>query len=118
MNFFFDLKQESTVSIIFFEGKMLTKEGFDDFMLDLKEQLELNQKKFIVDIEKLEQMNSSGLNLMLKLFTSIRNKGGEMIIIHPNKFIRQLLNVSKLDTVFIIAADKESAIKQLNASEA
>ena len=76
------------------------------------------KRTFVLDLNNVEYMNSSGLNLLLRIFTKIRNKGGDMLIINPSESVEKLLSVSKLNTVFSIYADVETAINSLNAPEA
>ena len=95
-------------------GKIIVPEEFEALKSKVNELLELKHRKFIVNLEEVEQMNSSGLNLLINLLTRIRNKGGEMIVINVNGSVYKLFEISKLTKVFNIYNSKESAVNELN----
>lgn len=106
------------VVIISLKGKILTENCFDEISEKIDSKIEGGKKKFLLDLADVSHMNSSGLNILLRLFTKIRTKGGELIMINPSKVVNQLFIISKLNTVFKIGANKEEALKQLIAQEA
>lgn len=106
------------VVMISLKGKILTENCFDDVSEKIDSKIEGGKRKFLLDLTGVSHMNSSGLNILLRLFTKVRNKGGELIIINPSKVVNQLFIISKLNTVFKIGANKEEALKQLIAQEA
>jgi len=56
----------------------------------------------VADLSGVRFMNSSGLGILLRIFTRFRNKGGEMYLIRPPEHLNRLLVVSKLHSVFPI----------------
>jgi len=118
VSFSFEIQIQSNICFLLFSGTILSKDEFEDAMEKIDMQLAEGQRKFIIDLKDLKQINSSGLNFILRIFTHIRNKGGDLILIHPNKIVSELFKISKLNTVFNISADKQTAINQLNAPEA
>ena len=118
MSFSYEIQIQSSICILSFSGTILSQEEYGDAMEIIDEKLAEGQRKFIIDLKELKQVNSSGLNFILRIFTHIRNKGGELILVHANKTISELFKISKLNTVFNISADKQTAINQLNAPEA
>jgi anti-anti-sigma factor len=118
VSFSFEIQIQSSICFLLLSGTILSKDEFEEVLGIIDEQLEEDQRKFILDLKALDQINSSGLNFILRIFTHIRNKGGDLVLIHANKTVSALFKISKLDTVFNISADKETAINQLNAPEA
>lgn len=118
MGFSINSEIQSSIYILSFSGTILTKDKVDETLAMVDNELAKGQRKFIIDFKEIKQINSSGLNLILRIFTHIRNKGGELILIHANKTVSELFKISKLNTVFNISADKQTAINQLNAPEA
>ncbi|HZH86599.1 MAG TPA: STAS domain-containing protein [Brumimicrobium sp.] len=118
MSFSFEIQIQSNICILLFSGTILSKDEYGEALDIIDKKLEEGQRKFIIDLKELKHINSSGLNYILRIFTHIRNKGGELILIHANKAVSELFKISKLNTVFNISADKQTAINQLNAPEA
>ncbi len=67
--------------------------------------------QYIVDLEELEFLNSSGLNLLLGILTRSRNEGGDTFIINISEQADKLLVVTKLKEVFTVLETKEAALK-------
>jgi anti-sigma B factor antagonist len=74
-------------------------------------------KKCTVDLSQVRYMNSNGLGILITLLTKFRNKDGELILIHPSEQISKLLMITKLNSIFTIAEDTESAMKMFETVE-
>lgn len=111
-------KHSSGVRIYALGGQLLTIETAGELVNKVETDLERGHRLFIIDIGSLDHMNSSGLNNLLRVFTKIRNKGGESIILNPSVSVKKLLEISKLNTVFRVETSEESAIQHLTAHKA
>ena len=106
-----------TVPVIRISGKILDNMESSplwEVMLELPDE----NKKVVVDMSGVTVMNSSGIGLCLKCFTTIRNKGGELVFCGVNDTIGNLFLLTKLNSIFTISADIESALQTLNAQDA
>jgi anti-sigma B factor antagonist len=72
-----------------------------------------NQNKWAIDLEELIYMNSSGLNTLIQLLTKARVAGGEAVLFNMNKKINELILITKLNTLFKIADNKQGALNLL-----
>lgn len=111
-------KHSSGVVVFSLEGKIIITNEFEPISSGLEQQLNQTKRKFLVDISNVTHINSSGLNLLLRMFTKVRNKGGELVIVSPSASVEKLLSISKLDSIFTICADQTEALNNLNAQEA
>lgn len=111
-------KDPSGVVVFSLEGKIITLNEFEPVNEGLDQLLTQTKRKFIVDLSKVAHVNSSGLNLLLRMFTKVRNKGGELVLTTPSKSVEKLLSISKLNSIFTICANREEALNILNAQEA
>lgn len=111
-------KHPSGVVFYSLSGQLLTVEAANEMINATDQWLEKSQRMFVVDLIALEHLNSSGLNSLLKTFTKVRNKGGELILLNPSDSVEKLLKISKLNTVFQIVTDEETAINELTANKA
>ena len=75
----------------------------------LRNQLDKGYKKFILDLSRVDWMNSAGLGVLISALTTIRNRDGRMRLIATEK-ITMLLTITKLITVIEIASSVEEAI--------
>lgn len=66
----------------------------------LHEYIKQNKKKIIIDLSKVEWMNSTGLGILISGLTTLRNNQGELKLANVTDKIQSLLAITKLVTVF------------------
>ncbi|MCX6828886.1 MAG: STAS domain-containing protein [candidate division Zixibacteria bacterium] len=77
----------------------------------LHEFIEKGMKKVVVDMSKVEWMNSTGLGILISGLTTIRNNQGDLRLANVTGKIQSLLTITKLITVFEAFDSVEEAIK-------
>ena len=106
----FDLREKNGVVIITVEGKMVG--GPDATLLSekLHEYIENRKNRFLVDMAKVDWKNSSGLGILIGGLSTVRNRGGNLKLLHVGKKPRELLEITKLDRIFEMHEEEEAAI--------
>ncbi|GGG56832.1 STAS domain-containing protein [Hymenobacter sp. 5516J-16] len=66
-----------------------------------------------VDLSGIRYINSTGIGVLVSLLTKFRSRGGEMVLINPADHPRKMLALTKLNAIFSIADDEQSAAQQL-----
>ena len=66
--------------------------------------------KIIINLEKVDHIDSGGLGILVGLWVSARNRGGELKLVSPNKHVNDVLERTNLDTVFKVYRDDDEAI--------
>jgi len=66
----------------------------------LHELLDEKKNKIVVDLAKVDWMNSSGLGILIGGLTTVRNNKGELKLANVTERIQSLLMITKLLTVF------------------
>ena len=69
-----------------------------------------------IDLSAVRFINSTGIGVLVSVLTKFRNQGGELVLIKPSEQLQKLLLITKLNAIFTIAADEESAAEQLKAA--
>jgi len=110
-NFNFSIEQKENYFIVNLVGRIMNDETINNLIEAIKKALESNHN-VILNLEKLEYLNSSGLNCFITILTKSRIKGGETIITNIPEPINKLLLISKLNTVFEIRENLEDAVKE------
>jgi anti-sigma B factor antagonist len=113
MVFDFNISNEGNYAVISMSGNLIEK-GQAISLLEKSEELaNQNCTQWIIDLEKLIYMNSSGLNTLIQLLTKARVAGGEAVLYNMNKKINELILITKLHTLFKVAGSKSEAIEIL-----
>lgn len=100
MAFSYKLKKKDDLALLAMEGRLVDKVEAIEVSVEIDEELASGTHKFIIDLSKLEYMNSTGLNILINIMNKTRNEGGESIIIGAAPRIASLFAVTKLDSVF------------------
>lgn len=120
MNFNLDLhmqyRQETIgkATVFYLEGSLMgdsTQQNFKDLILRL---LDNGQKNFILDLSGVRNINSSGLGSLITLYSRTRSIGGEFILAAVPVNVRNLLHITRLDTVFTIKETVQEALQAVS----
>lgn len=114
MDFKFSLEEKSNFTIVHLSGRLMDKQIAQPLIDQFDALLKKGMNKFIFDLNKLEYMNSSGLNIMVNFLTKSRNAGGDVAIAAVTDKISQLLVITKLNTLFHIHESVEAAENKLS----
>ena len=101
--------------VVRISGRILSMSDSQELLEEFTEYLTKGTLHFIVDLKDTEYVNSEGLNVLIKMLTQSRNAGGETIICHVNKQLKDLFIVTKLSSIFTITdtiKEAEDILKQ------
>jgi anti-sigma B factor antagonist len=76
----------------------------------IREQLEKGNKQILLNVGGVSYMDSSGLGELISVYTSAKNRGGEVKLLNLTRRVRDLMEIVKLYTVFDIYDDEASAL--------
>ena len=71
-------------------------------------------EKFLVNLGEVSYIDSSGLGELITSHTSLRNRGGSVKLLNPNKRIRDPLKMTKLLSIFEIFEDETTAVRSFS----
>lgn len=90
------------------EGGVILREAIQDVLAN-------GEKKILLNLADVTYIDSSGLGELVTAFTSVRNRGGELKLLNLTKKVHDLLQITKLYTVFDIKDDESAAISAFAA---
>jgi anti-sigma B factor antagonist len=77
------------------------------------EYVEDGARNFIIDLAKVEYVDSAGLGQLCWIYSVSKNFDGTMVLLKPTARLKKLLNITKLDTVFKSFDDERDAVESL-----
>jgi anti-sigma B factor antagonist len=110
MEFKYTVEEKTDHAIVHFAGRLMDKQSAAPLIEQFEGLLKNNGNKVVFDLNKLEYMNSSGLNILVNFLTKSRNHGGDIAIAAVTEKISQLLVITKLNTLFKIHPDVSTAV--------
>jgi anti-sigma B factor antagonist len=72
--------------------------------------LSKGNKKILFNLAEVNYIDSSGIGVLVSSFTSVRSQGGELKLVNMTKRIRDLLQITKLYSLFDIKDDEPTAV--------
>ncbi len=103
-------RQAGGVTIVDCSGQIKLGEGSSILRDTVKDLLAKGQKKILLNLGDITYMDSSGIGELVAAFTSVRNQGGDMKLLHLTKKMNDLLQITKLYTVFDVQDDERAAL--------
>ena len=75
--------------------------------------LDAGDAKFLLNLADVDYIDSSGLGELVTSFTTVRNKNGQLKLLNLTRRVRDLLQITKLLTVFDTFDNETEALKTL-----
>lgn len=114
MFFTYSTEKQGNIHIFTLKGDLIDKNQADKLIEEVNDTIINNHIRFVIDLGNLKYLNSSGLTILIQILTKARKAGGEAVIANVGKRIKELLVITKLNTVFTVADTVEQGIAKLN----
>src|SRR5579872_5632728 len=110
MSFRATIRDIEEVTVIDMDGRITLGEG-SALLRDLvHEMLSKNRRKIVMNLAGINYIDSTGLGELVSAYRLIKSEGGELKLLHLNKKVTDLLQITKLYTVFDIHNQESRAI--------
>ena len=105
----FNVEKVGSVTVVDVEGQLIVgnRQELKQRVLD---ELDSGARHFVVDFADTGYIDSSGLGVLVSLSKKIREQEGELRLSGLNEDLRTLFELTKLDTLFTISADRAGAL--------
>ena len=104
-------RQVDGVTIVDLSGRITLGEGSVVLRDTIRDVIGQGHKKILLNLGDVTYIDSSGIGELVSAFTTVRNQGGELKLLNLTKKVHDLLQITKLYTVFDIKDDEATAIK-------
>ena len=104
-------RQVGDVSVVDVAGRITLGEGSSALRETLRDMVSKGQKKILLNLGDVSYIDSSGIGELVSGFTTVTNSGGQLKLLNLNKRVKDLLQITKLYTVFDVHEDEAGAIR-------
>ncbi len=111
MNYSSEIKDE--VMVLSIDGDLIGDNDEVQLIEEITSHIANNILLCAIDISAIRFINSSGIGILITILTKFRNKGGEVMLVKPSDQVKKLLIITKLNSIFTVVEDEETAISQL-----
>lgn len=95
------------------QGKLTGGPDADQFRNIFKDLITDGKKNIIVNLKKVDWINSTGLGILISGYTSVRKAGGDLVLCNVGDRIDSILYVTKLNLLFHAFENEEAAADHL-----
>ena len=103
-------RQVDGVTILDLSGRITLGEGSVVLRDAIRDLLAKGDKNILLNLGDVSYIDSSGIGELVSAFTSVKNAGGELKLLNLTKKVHDLLQITKLYTVFDVKDDETTAV--------
>jgi anti-sigma B factor antagonist len=105
--------------VVVFDLKGGLEGGQDTYQIKevVHEMLEQGKRKFLLNLDKVDFVNSTGIGIIAAVFSSISSAGGQMKISNANNKVSRVMIITKLMEVFDSYENEAAALGAFASAE-
>ena len=104
-------RQVGDVTVMDASGRITLGEGASTFRDTVRDLAAAGHKKLLLNLNDVSYIDSSGIGELVSAYTSITNAGGHLKLLGLTHRVKDLLQITKLYTVFDIHEDEAHAVR-------
>src|SRR5260370_24541896 len=93
------------VTVVDLSGRIVLGEGSELLRKTIRGLLEDQRKLILLNLADVDYIDSSGIGELVSGYTTVKNRSGDLKLLHLTKKVRDLLQITKLYTVFDVFTD-------------
>ncbi|HEV2420797.1 MAG TPA: STAS domain-containing protein [Candidatus Acidoferrales bacterium] len=104
------MRRLSDVNIVDLDGRLIIGPESEALSERLQELSRQGARKILVNLEKVTQLDSSGICSLLQGYTAMKHAGGSFKLLHPGGHTREVLEVMRLTETIPTLDDEAQAL--------
>jgi anti-sigma B factor antagonist len=111
----FSTRQSDGITIVDLKGRITLGEGSVTLRDTVHDLLSKGQKRILLNLGSVNYIDSSGIGELVSAFTAAKKQDGEVKLLNLTKRVHDLLQITKLYTVFDVKEDEALAVESFSA---
>ncbi len=109
----YTIVEQDDVVVLSLSGKIMGGPEASEINGKINQLIDDGKLKILINLKEVEWMNSSGLGILIDAVTVLKNNNGALRLVNVSDRIKNLLKITKLDTVFDIRDSIDDAKESL-----
>jgi anti-sigma B factor antagonist len=110
MNMKIETRTVGDIKILDCSGRITLGEGTMAVRNTVRDLLKGDDKKIILNLAEVNYIDSSGIGELVSTYTTVTSNGGQLKLLNLTKKIHELLQITKLLTVFHVFDDEQATL--------
>lgn len=106
-----NIRQVGDVTVIDAAGRITLGDGASTLRDEIRDLAAKGDKKILMNLSEVSYIDSSGIGELVSGFTTVTNHGGQLKLLGLSKRVKDLLQITKLYTVFEVFDDEAAAVR-------
>ena len=111
-----NVENKDNGAILHLDGKIIG-DGVAQFKQAIEEQINSNINWLILDLSGVPLMDSSALGTIIMAFHRLKERNGKIVLLYAQKSILEILNITKLNSLFEIYDNMQMAIDAVKTDQ-
>src|SRR5436309_12527297 len=117
MNMTTSTREVGGVTIVDISGRIVLGEEGAALRNLVRELLNKGHKTILFNLGDVDYIDSSGLGHLVSAYTSVQTQGGELKLLNLTKRVQDVMQITRLYTVFDIMDDEAAAVRSFRSEE-
>ena len=106
-----NIRETADAAILDMSGRLSLGDAVADLRDSIREALASDQKNILLNLAEVSYIDSSGLGQLIGSYATVTNRGGQMKLLNLQKRVNDLMQITKLLTVFETYTNEEEALR-------
>jgi anti-sigma B factor antagonist len=106
-----EVRRAGDVSVVDLSGRVTLGEGSGLVRSTIKELVSSGRKNILLNLKNVTYIDSAGLGEIVGAYATVTNVGGNIKLLHPQAKVHDLLQITKLYTVFVAFDDEAEGLR-------
>ena len=106
-----NVRETADATILDMSGRISLGEALGESRDSIREALAGDQKNILLNLAEVSYIDSSGLGQLISSYATVASRGGQMKLLNLQKRVNDLMQITKLVTVFETYSNEEAALK-------
>ena len=111
-----NVRESGNVVILDLSGRITIGEETASLRDTIKETLDGGQKNILLNLGDVNYIDSTGLGQFVGSFATVTSRGGQLKLLNLQKKLQELMQITKLITVFESFSNEQAAVRSFGAA--
>lgn len=114
MSLTINIREVGGVTVLDLNGRLMLGEALSNLRDTIRELLDSDQKKIVLNLAEVSRIDSSGLGQLVGSYATVTNKGGQLKLLNLHGQLRDVIHATKMYTIFETYSTEKAALWSFN----
>ena len=107
-------RDAGSVTVVDLSGRITLGEGSALLRNTIRELLDEKRFKILLNLADINYIDSAGIGELVSAYTAVKNRGGDLKLLNLTKKVHDLMQITRLFTVFEVHSNEAAALQSFS----